>query len=1093
MNDETRKTFLGFDFSTQRLKALVISEQYEVLQEASVEFDVDLPEFRTAGGVVRGEKGEVYAPPLLWVKALDMVLDRLIVAGVDFSTVEALSGAGQQHGSVWWAKGSNSKLVNLSSDDFLHTQLTSCFVTNSPVWMDSSTTTQCRALEEAVGGAEELAKITGSTAYERFTGSQIKKMYSTRPRIYQATERISLVSSFACSLLVGHIAPIDLSDGSGMNLLNIHTKNWYPEALKACGDDSLSEKLGVPVPTSTIVGNISPYYVQRYGFKPDCRVAAFTGDNCSALAGLRLRSGWVGLSLGTSDTLLLGLQEPAAPPAGHILVGPTPEAPYMALLCFSNGSLTRQSQRDRLVGPSWDDFNDLLKASVRGNMGYMGIYYDTAEIVPRAAPGRWLWDSSGKQLERAAPQFEARALLETQALARRAHAEDMGFKIDESSRIIATGGAAVNHDLLQIFADVFHTPVYVMDEHGNAALLGAAIRAAELWSADTATKLPGSEPTVSPVAIPHADAEKIYSPMLARLCAAAVSLLFGRIGRWSEREIARSALSLVRSAQAERNNESCFFVRADGVHRLIRRSHVKNLEISQRTKLCRCEVRHESAAMEYNRNATEKKEKSGSVICAQYIIRSQLRAAKFRIDITKNNDRGVLKRIIKEGVGKDTPNPGCQVTVHYTGTLLDGTKFDSSRDRNEPFEFQLGKGTVIKAWDIGVATMKKGEVCVLTCAPEYAYGAAGSPPKIPPNATLQFEIEMIDWKVEDLSPNKNKAILRHIIEQGAGNDRPNDGAIVTVELEGRLLPDGKVFDSRTVTFSLGEGSEINICEGIERALEKFQKDEKSRLTIQPKYGFKSEGNAELGVPPNTAVEYIVKLNNFEKAKESWAMDGSEKLDQAKIYKEKGTNYFKSNKFQLAIKMYKRVDSLLNDIPEDMGESEENKQQAKELLLSAHLNLSLVYLKVTPVHHFEARDHANKALKYDSNNVKGLFRRGQALLGLGEAELAMKDFQNVLNVEPNNKAAANQIIICRNNIAKQKQREKQLYANMFDKFAKHDSEMEKLKAKEEVDIIGDRVGEWGEWTDQQRDRKPTDFERENPNILLLDKDGQFENM
>jgi FK506-binding protein 4/5 len=132
-----------------------------------------------------------------------------------------------------------------------------------------------------------------------------------------------------------------------------------------------------------------------------------------------------------------------------------------------------------------------------------------------------------------------------------------------------------------------------------------------------------------------------------------------------------------------------------------------------------------------------------------------------------------------------------------------------------------------------------------------------------------------------------------------------------VELEGKLVSDGKVFDKRTVTFPLGEGSENNICEGLERALEKFLKDEKSRITLQPKYAFKSEGNAELGVPPNSAVEYTVKLTNFEKSKESWSMDGSEKLEQAKIFKEKGTNYFKGSKLQLAIKMYKRVISLVD--------------------------------------------------------------------------------------------------------------------------------------------------------------------------------------
>ena len=110
------------------------------------------------------------------------------------------------------------------------------------------------------------------------------------------------------------------------------------------------------------------------------------------------------------------------------------------------------------------------------------------------------------------------------------------------------------------------------------------------------------------------------------------------------------------------------------------------------------------------------------------------------IDISPEKDEGVLKEILKEGEGEETPFTGCNVKVHYTGTLLDGTKFDSSKDRNEPFEFELGQGSVIKAWDIGVATMKKGEIAMLTCASKYAYGKPGSPPKIPPDATLKFEV-----------------------------------------------------------------------------------------------------------------------------------------------------------------------------------------------------------------------------------------------------------------------------------------------------------------------------------------------------------------
>lgn len=84
--------------------------------------------------------------------------------------------------------------------------------------------------------------------------------------------------------------------------------------------------------------------------------------------------------------------------------------------------------------------------------------------------------------------------------------------------------------------------------------------------------------------------------------------------------------------------------------------------------------------------------------------------------------------------------------VHYVGTLEDGTKFDSSRDRDQEFNFKLGIGNVIKGWDSGVATMKKGEKCILKCRSDYAYGEQGSPPAIPGGATLNFEVELIHWK-----------------------------------------------------------------------------------------------------------------------------------------------------------------------------------------------------------------------------------------------------------------------------------------------------------------------------------------------------------
>lgn len=99
--------------------------------------------------------------------------------------------------------------------------------------------------------------------------------------------------------------------------------------------------------------------------------------------------------------------------------------------------------------------------------------------------------------------------------------------------------------------------------------------------------------------------------------------------------------------------------------------------------------------------------------------------------------------ILKQGTGVEAKS-GDKLSVHYTGTLLDGTKFDSSLDRNQPFAVTLGAGQVIKGWDVGLVGMKVGEKRKLTLAPDLAYGASGVPNSpIGPNATLVFEIELL--------------------------------------------------------------------------------------------------------------------------------------------------------------------------------------------------------------------------------------------------------------------------------------------------------------------------------------------------------------
>ena len=462
--------YLGLDASTQSLTAIVIevsAAARRIVFEHTINFDRDLPEYETVAGVRRGpDDGAVYAPPVMWADALDRMMSVLAAAAeLDIDDLRAISGSAQQHGSVYLNASAAPLLAHLDAAAPLAPQLGVMFSRGeAPVWLDHSTTAQCREIEAAIGGADALRVITGSPACERFTGPQIRKFYQQQPDAYHSTGRIDLVSSYLASLLIGGAAPLDRSDASGMNLMDLASNDWSAAALDATAP-KLAAKLPPIRPSWEIVGRLSAYWQRRYSL-PAAPVVAWSGDNpCSLLGTGVIRPGVIAVSLGTSDTVFASSPTPGAR-ASHVFRSPTGD--FMSLLCFRNGSLAREWVRlDHRL--DWATFAALLEQSP-GNDGYVMLPWLEGEITPRveqAGVRRFGFDrtDAGKNV---------RGLVEGQMMAMANHAVDVTS--DPIDRIIATGGAAANRALLQVMANVFGVDVYRLDVD-NSAALGAALRA----------------------------------------------------------------------------------------------------------------------------------------------------------------------------------------------------------------------------------------------------------------------------------------------------------------------------------------------------------------------------------------------------------------------------------------------------------------------------------------------------------------------------------------------------------------------------------------------------------------------------------------
>ena len=352
-------------------------------------------------------------------------------------------------------------------------------------------------------------------ALQRFSGPQILRFRIKHPKEYRRTSRISLVSSFLASIFLGKIAPIDISDVCGMNLWDVKAGKYNEELMRlAAGSldaSLLTSQLGdVSKDGGGILGNISSYFVNRYGFSPACMIAPFTGDNPSTILALPLRPLDAIVSLGTSTTFLMSTPHYKPDPAVHFFNDPTTAGLYMFMLCYKNGGLAREQIRDSLAhaGPEssdpWSLFNHHathtppLVTKDSSSVLKIALYFPRPEIVPNARAGtyRFTYKPESSTLSSSAmwnlPSEDCRAIVESQLLSLRLRSRNIVTPPSpnpdnlpaQPRRIYLVGGGSQNVAIAQLAGEILGSVegVYRLDVGGNACALGSAYKA--VWAVE---------------------------------------------------------------------------------------------------------------------------------------------------------------------------------------------------------------------------------------------------------------------------------------------------------------------------------------------------------------------------------------------------------------------------------------------------------------------------------------------------------------------------------------------------------------------------------------------------------------------------------
>lgn len=343
-------------------------------------------------------------------------------------------------------------------------------------------------------------------------------------------------------------------------------------------------------------------------------------------------------------------------------------------------------------------------------------------------------------------------------------------------------------------------------------------------------------------------------------------------------------------------------------------------------------------------------------------------------DLT-DGEGAVLKTVIDEGTGWDKPDKAAEVCISFDASLND-TQIDSA----EAKWATIGDGSLCRAFEVALPTMKKGEKAQLTVRADYAAGLAGLPTGLATATTVDCKLTLVSWrKVERLADG---AISKKILEEGTAYKKPEDGSKVTIELKRVLTATKSVLSERaTVEYVLGDGTQSL---ALDEVVASMKKGEDVVATCAGSL------TAEDPVAASADLELHVRLVDFDEVKQTWDMSVDERLSTAIEVKQAGNAFFKEGRWQRACKKYSRALKAL-DVHKD-----EEKAKVKTDKVAIHNNLATCYAKQR--NWSEAISQCNKALELDKANAKALFRRASSLMETGELARARLEFKAVLEAD-----------------------------------------------------------------------------------------------